>query len=286
MFGQLRYLRQNGPQDAPPISFPQEDGVDKTGVRLDEFLETLILVDDVYYALRDVVFGPSTDNSENVLSRSLKDRIIVERVLKHHDELLDPECIVGWSRYGNFWARHVGCGHLPPDYYTHYGYYYCSRYAAYLLPRLSPKGKQWMAQARSNLQVYLDEAIQKNMIPGSTDIIISQNNDDITIGIMAYELELESEIFRDVAFATHVDAYIDAGLADLPLSDLMKIGTMPNVEEFLDPNTWDQVIKVSEEVLPELIERGGENLSTTWDRARESANELMDKAIERLTSWY
>jgi len=143
-----------------------------------------------------------------------------------------------------------------------------------------------MAQARSNLQVYLDEAIQKNMIPGSTDIIISQNNDDITIGIMAYELELESEIFRDVAFATHVDAYIDAGLADLPLSDLMKIGTMPNVEEFLDPNTWDQVIKVSEEVLPELIERGGENLSTTWDRARESANELMDKAIERLTSWY
>jgi len=119
MFGQLRYLRQNGPQDAPPISFPQEDGVDKTGVRLDEFLETLILVDDVYYALRDVVFGPSTDNSENVLSRSLKDRIIVERVLKHHDELLDPECIVGWSRYGNFWARHVGCGHLPPDYYTH-----------------------------------------------------------------------------------------------------------------------------------------------------------------------
>lgn len=97
---------------------------------------------------------------------------------------------------------------------------------------------------------------------------------------------MESEIFRDVAFATHVDAYIDAGLADLPLSDLMKIGTMPNVEEFLDPNTWDQVIKVSEEVLPELIERGGENLSTTWDRARESANELMDKAIERLTSWY
>jgi hypothetical protein len=62
------------------------------------------------------------------------------------------------------------------------------------------------------------------------------------------ELEVSSAKFKEFAFSTHVPAYLDAGLADLPISDLLEIGGQPNIEEWLDKDTWNQAIESGKEV--------------------------------------
>ncbi|MBS8268855.1 hypothetical protein DYI26_08995 [Halomonas litopenaei] len=61
---------------------------------------------------------------------------------------------------------------------------------------------------------------------------------------------------------------------------------LPNIEEFLEPNTWDQIIKVSEEVTSMMAGQTGEDLSEAWEHTKESAIDLVERALERLTLWY
>ncbi|MCD8031650.1 MAG: hypothetical protein LUF85_12735 [Bacteroides sp.] len=60
------------------------------------------------------------------------------------------------------------------------------------------------------------------------------------------DIELNNSRFRKFAFATHSNAYLDAGLVRLPLSDKIKIATTPEIKEFLDPETWKQIWEVLE----------------------------------------
>ena len=48
-------------------------------------------------------------------------------------------------------------------------------------------------------------------------------------------------------------AYLDAGLADLPLSDLIKIAGQPNIQEWGDVRTWEQAVDSAKVVLPHMI---------------------------------
>lgn len=269
MFGKIETIEKSWPAGSEPPTFPGRDGVSKSGISTGELL------------------GQFIEGQLVPLPLTMADNFkMLQRALRWQDELLDPESNVGWSRYGNFWARHVNCGHIPPDYYTHYGYYYCSRYAEYLHPRLSPRGQKWMADARYNLQVYLDDAIQANMKDGQQSIVIRQAEDETVIQVSPYELELESEKFRQAAFATHVNAYLDAGLSELPLTDLYKISTMPNFEEWLDGATWDQAYKSGKSVLSDWGDSAAEGISDAWDGATGQAAEWADRALERLTGWY
>lgn len=271
MFGEIESIEQSWPEGREPPTFPVRDGVDKSGISTGE------------------VVGLWVENVLKPLPLTAEDNVkMLGRALRWHDELLDPETDIGWSRYGNFWARHVGCGHVPPDYYTRYGYYYCSRYAAYLLPRLSPRGKQWMIDARYKLQVYLDNAIELNMFmgDGQESIVIPQAESFTEIEIDPYELELEAEKFRLAAFATHVNAYLDAGLSELSALDLYKIGTMPNIEEWVDPNTWDQAKKSGESVVQDWLNGETNPVENTWIDVKERTSNLADRALERLTSWF
>ncbi|QEM82545.1 hypothetical protein [Halomonas binhaiensis] len=271
MFGDIERIKQSWPEGSEPPSFPSEDGVEKTGVTLGEYIE------QSFKNLRHVPISVYT------LAESFE---LAKRAWLKREELLDPESDIGWSRYGNFWARHVGCGHIPPDYYTHYGYYYCSRYAVYLLPRLSPRGKQWMADARYNLQVYLDDVIQANMNGDVDNIVIEQGDFETPIEIDPYELELESRKFREAAFATHVNAYLDAGLSELSALDLYKIGTMPNVEEWLDTNTYDQVGKSGLSMAKDWWNGETDPIENTLTDVKQRTSDMVDKALERLTSWF
>lgn len=63
-----------------------------------------------------------------------------------------------------------------------------------------------------------------------------------------FELETSPSLFKTFAFKTHVPAYLDAGLADLPLDDLLKIGGQPDFEEWLDRDTWQQALESGAEV--------------------------------------
>jgi len=185
-----------------------------------------------------------------------KDKEVARRLLHRREQLIAPESTDSdWSRHGNFLMRHIGCQHKPPSYYVSYGYYYCSTYGAKLYPRLSLQGQAWLNSARWYLQKNMERGLMKNM---SGDLItmssVKPGNGDLSMSVPRYELELDDDTFKSFAFKTHPMAYLDGGLADLPISDLMKIAAQPSIEEWGDRRTWEQAIDSGKVVLPQMID--------------------------------
>jgi hypothetical protein len=186
-----------------------------------------------------------------------KDKEVARRLLHRRERLIAPESTDSdWSRHGNFMMRHVGCEHKPPSYYVSYGYYYCSTYGAKLYPKLSPEGQAWLQKARWHLQKNMEDGLNKNMM-GDLIRMSSQKpgNGSFKMMVPQYELELDDDMFKAFAFRTHPLAYLDGGLADLPVSDLAKITAQPNIQEWGDARTWEQAVDSGKVVLPNMINR-------------------------------
>ncbi|MEO6097867.1 MAG: hypothetical protein ABIW76_20295 [Fibrobacteria bacterium] len=124
-------------------------------------------------------------------------------------------------RNENFKIRHRGCDLSPPAYYMGYGYKYCVRFGTETAPKLSPAGKAWLADARYLLQKTIEKRLPLNP-----------------------EMELDSAAFKTFAFETHPEAYWDAGLGNLPLTDLIIIGFTPDFKEWMDPETRSQAYDI------------------------------------------
>ncbi|WP_249978891.1 hypothetical protein [Vreelandella olivaria] len=212
------------------------------------------------------------------------DEGVFRRLLRRRDQLIMPESTdEDWSRHANFMVRHVGCGHAPPEYYVGYGYYYCSTYGAKLNSRLSMGGQLWLRQARRLLQVNIEDGLDDNM-RGDQIEVNSQRypNRSVAMNVAQYELEVDNTTFKTFAFNTHVPAYLDAGLADLRLDDLAKIGGQPNIEEWLDGETWRQAIGSGAEVYGEkgpkgiLLDAAEITGEVLVDMANDAANMVRD----------
>lgn len=159
-----------------------------------------------------------------------------------------------WSRHGNFMMRHIGCGHKPPSYYVSYGYYYCSNYGAKLYPKLSPDGQAWLRNARWYLQKNMEKGLMQNMKGDQIQMSsLKPGNGSFSMAVRRYELELDDDTFKAFAFKTHPLAYLDGGLADLPVWDLAKITAQPNIQEWGDGRTWEQAVDSGKVVLPNMI---------------------------------
>lgn len=110
------------------------------------------------------------------------------------------------------------------------------------------------------------------------------------LSVAARALEVDSVGFKTFAFKTHVPAYLDAGLADLGVSDLLKIGGQPNLEEWLDGETWDQAIQSGKAVAGDWYERtaekagelGRKGINTTRASAQR-AGDAVQHALDALT---
>lgn len=195
------------------------------------------------------------------------------RFLANRDEMIAPDSAhAHWSRHANFMMRHIGCGHLPPDYYISYGYYYCYTYGERLQPRLSDAGKTWLEDARYLLQSHIEDGLKDNMKGNEITVVCRRYpNRTVQMEVTQYELEVDPITFKTFAFNTHVPAYLDAGLADLPITDLMRIGTQPNAEEWLDEETWNQAVDSGVEV-------GRVKAKGAWD-AVSNAPQAVSEAI-------
>jgi hypothetical protein len=170
-----------------------------------------------------------------------KDHATFATLLHRREKLIEAESTDSdWSRHGSFIMRHVGCGHKPPSYYVSYGYYYCSTYGAELFPRLSPAGQTWLLLAKRKLQVNLEKGIAQNMRGNAISLKGERGDASCDMPVRQYELELDDDNFKTFAFKTHPLAYLDAGLADLGISDLSKIGMQPNIQEWGDLRTLKQ----------------------------------------------
>ncbi|WP_454726487.1 MULTISPECIES: hypothetical protein [Cupriavidus] len=178
------------------------------------------------------------------------DQEVLRRILRNRDKLILAQSTDSdWSRHASFMVRHIGCGHRPPHYYVSYGYYYCSTYGERLKPRLSASGQDWLDNARFYLQKNIEIGLSQNMKYSTISIpCLRYPNRSASLEAVRYELEVDSDRFKTFAFDTHVPAYLDAGLADLPIADLLKIGGQPNIEEWLDKETWKQAIESGVEV--------------------------------------
>lgn len=193
------------------------------------------------------------------------DKEVARRLLHRREQLIAPESDDSdWSRHGNFMMRHIGCGHRPPSYYVSYGYYYCSTYGTQLYSRLSAKGQAWLRAARWFLQANMEDGLSQNM-HGKT---IKQSgkkrgSGSFSMEVAQYELELNDETFQSFAFKTHPISYLDGGLADLEVLDLMKVAAQPNVQEWGDSRTW------------------GQAGATAWRVAHIGASEAIDAAQQQ-----
>ena len=140
----------------------------------------------------------------------------------------------------------------PPDYYLNYGLKYCMRFTTVTAPTLSPEGQARLVRARCNLQVMMEKGLQKD--PG---------------------LETDSDAFRKFAFGTHPAAYLDAGMADLPISDQINVARTPDLKEWLSVDTWQQAA----EVAPPVLKADAEN-------AGDAIGNVVDSAADKIKEWF
>ncbi|MCC6559267.1 MAG: DUF4150 domain-containing protein [Polyangiaceae bacterium] len=125
-------------------------------------------------------------------------------------------------RHDDFVERMGPCGKTPPDYYLDYGLKYCNRFTAELRPKLSDGGKAWLDRARCLLQEYMEDGLMEDP-----------------------SIEGDSDKFREFAFETHPDAYVDAGLHEISAEDKLEVALTPDMKEWLSADTWEQAFDVA-----------------------------------------
>lgn len=98
-----------------------------------------------------------------------------------------------------------------PSYYLEYGDKCLHQFRA-VEPDLSRSGQEWLESTLELLQEAIEERLRHN--PAEFE-----------------QLELDEQGFRDFAFSTHAQAYIDGGILTLPADDLWRILKTPDMTD-------------------------------------------------------
>lgn len=116
------------------------------------------------------------------------------------------------DRAADFRRRNPGME--PPSYYLEYGDKYAARFASLDKTDLSAQGLQWRDKTLTALQ----DAMERKRIEDPA-------------GFAA--LERDPEKFKQFAYGTHPDAYVNSGLFDLSAHDLGVIAATPDLRDVL-----------------------------------------------------
>ncbi|MBI2570094.1 MAG: hypothetical protein HYV63_24090 [Candidatus Schekmanbacteria bacterium] len=140
------------------------------------------------------------------------------------------------ARYEDFKRRYPN---LPaPDYYLGYGDKYARRFLEQTRPQLSPRGQRWLDQTFRLLQTRMEELRRRD--PAAFD-----------------RLERDPDAFRQFAYQTHPDAYLQAGLSLLPVEDLKAIALTPDLEDLATRDGIEQMADAGQRTYLEWILRWG-----------------------------
>jgi hypothetical protein len=142
------------------------------------------------------------------------------------------------ARHGDFAARYADLGLTPPSYYLDYGGKYCQAFTEDLRPHLSEAGQEWCDETALALQ----DALECHRAGDPMGFDAAEKND---------------AAFTKLAFDTHPTAYLQSGLAELPASDLLLIGTTPEVADLAGPGGLVQVADTGARILPMWAESLG-----------------------------
>jgi hypothetical protein len=194
-----------------------------------------------------------------------------------------------WSRYSDFMKRHTkDCGHLPPTYYRAYGFYYCSRFGAYLLPSMkSNEGKRWLVNARKYLQKYMDRGLDQNNIGNTIKLPCKlAPKASQTMTFAKQTVELNDKTFKTFAFNSHVPAYIDGGIKNVPFPDLCRIIAEPNLQEWMDTETLRQAQQVTFVVVPDLAQKALDASKEGLNKAVNTIEDGFNNTVDNVKSWF
>ncbi|HBP17437.1 MAG TPA: hypothetical protein DEA08_06560, partial [Planctomycetes bacterium] len=156
----------------------------------------------------------------------------------------------------------------PPSYYLGYGDRYVRRFSEETRPLLSPAGQAWLDEVRAALQRAMEARRARD-----------------PLGFVA--LEREDQRFLDFAYDTHPDAYLEAGLDQLPLRDLLIIGSTPDARDLLSERGRRQILLVLRRMVGACREDGlGGCLVTRLTRELRERRRLASERLRlRPTGW-
>ncbi len=147
---------------------------------------------------------------------------------RHRPCALNPSLDYYRRRADDYVARHnlpTDRPAQPPVYYLDYGDKYARRFTQILRPTMSAVGQQWIDATFRRLQVLLER--RRAADPQRFA-----------------ELEEDSCAFQGFAYSTHAQAYIDCGIAKLPLPDLVRIARTPDLGDLLTRAGLEQILRV------------------------------------------
>ncbi|MCA9777673.1 MAG: hypothetical protein KC800_13185 [Candidatus Eremiobacteraeota bacterium] len=184
---------------------------------------------------KDAWFGGDDKKSDKSISN--KDKVESGKSISNKESDLDPadnpeSFETGTLDYykereQDFKDRNPGAE--VPDYYSEYGDRYVNEFNE-LSPELSEDGQEWVTDTRVNLQEAFEDRIADDPKAFA-------------------ELERDPEKLREWAFDSHSDAYLDAGFADLPADDIVKIATTPRFEDFFSNDALKEAVEVGVQAL-------------------------------------
>ena len=140
-------------------------------------------------------------------------------------------------RYNDFIRQNPG--KKAPSYYLNYGDKYIKRFTNETNNLLSIQGKKWLAHARINLQIAIEDKLKA----------------DPTI-----ELRNGGKDFKEFAFGSHVDAYWNAGIYKLNTVDLVAIVLTPNFKDLMSEDGIKQATKMMDKLIDYWLDHPKEGL--------------------------
>lgn len=164
-----------------------------------------------------------------------------------------------------------------------YGYKYCYAFDKLLYSRLTAQGQVWEKKALLKLQEYMESGVVKKDWLSTKNKSFNdkyQLNDEKELDLFYNNVELKDSKFTEFAFATHPDAYLDAGLSKLPISDLLKIVVTPDIQEWGDLETVKQAWLVLKDVAPAKLEEYKNDVINYIKDAYESGSEMYEEAMD------
>ena len=133
--------------------------------------------------------------------------------------------VLRWQDYVTRHAAQNSRTSQPPDYYLAYGDKYCRRFRLEVRRQFSPPGQAWIDKTCILLQQMLEQ---------------KRANDPLAFA----RLEEDPVAFRSFAYSNHAAAYIQGGIADLPLHDLILIVCLIDRKDLLTPDGLYQMVQV------------------------------------------
>jgi len=115
-------------------------------------------------------------------------------------------------------------GKKAPDYYREYGDKYVKRFDK-LKPELSKEGQEWMERTKDRLQFKMEAGLRS----GEWD-------------------ESKPEELKEKAYDSHSEAYLEAGLADLPQEDIDRIIKVVDRMDMIDSKAIQESLEVAYEI--------------------------------------